>query len=58
MKSMTELVPTYYVDYDDHFHLMQIKSVQNSERSSEMTEDDARDYEERYIEEHDNNTRL
>ncbi|KAJ9579599.1 hypothetical protein L9F63_004784, partial [Diploptera punctata] len=60
VKSIKELVNTYYVNYDEHFHLIQFKtnSVENSEHSSEVAEDDERDYEERFIEEDENNTRL
>ncbi|PSN48742.1 hypothetical protein C0J52_08911 [Blattella germanica] len=58
VKSMTNLVTTYYVEFDENFHLRQSDDVLNSEQNDDLKESEGRDFEERYIEEYEDNTRL
>jgi hypothetical protein len=51
VKSMTNLVTTYFVHFDENFQLIQAESVQNSDHDSVLEENEVRDYEERYREE-------
>jgi hypothetical protein len=58
VKSMTNLVTTYFVHFDENFQLIQDESVQNSDHDSALEENEVRDYEERYREERQNNITL
>jgi hypothetical protein len=58
VKSMTNLVTTYFVHFDENFQLIQDESVQNSDHDSVLEENEVRDYEERYKEERQNNITL
>ena len=48
MKGVKDPVITYFVDYDKDFNLIQSNSMQNSEHSSDMDENQETDSEGRY----------
>lgn len=58
IKSMTNLITTYFVHFDENFHLIQTENVPDSDQDSTLEENEVRDYEERYTEERQNNTKL
>lgn len=58
MKSMTNLVTTYFVHFDENFQLIQTENVQDSDQDSVLEESEVRDCEEKYTEEKQNNTKL
>ncbi|PNF42986.1 hypothetical protein B7P43_G09584 [Cryptotermes secundus] len=56
VKSMTNLVTTYFVHFDEKFQLKHAEGVQDSDHDSVLEENEVRDYEKRYREERQNNT--
>lgn len=58
MKSITNLVTTYFVHFDENFQLIQVENVQDSDQDSVLEESEVRHCEERYTEEKQNNTKL
>ena len=58
IKSMTDLVTSYFVHFDENFQLIQTEKMQDSDQDSVKEENDVRDYEQRYTEDPPNNTKL
>ncbi|XP_021926488.1 adenylate cyclase type 2 isoform X2 [Zootermopsis nevadensis] len=58
VKSITNLVTTYFVHFDENFQLIQVENVQDSDQDSVLEESEVRHCEERYTEEKQNNTKL
>jgi hypothetical protein len=58
IKSMTNLVTTYFVHFDENFQLIQTEKLQDSDQDSVIEENEVRDCEQRYTEDPPNNTKL
>lgn len=58
IKSLTELVTTYFVHVDEDFQLKQTEKYQDSDHDSVTEENEVRDYEQRYTEDPPNKTKL
>jgi hypothetical protein len=58
IKSMTNLVTTYFVHFDDNFQLIQTEKSLDIDQDSVTEETEVRDYEQRYTEDPPNNTEL
>ncbi|KAJ4431593.1 hypothetical protein ANN_20192 [Periplaneta americana] len=55
VKSITNLVTTYYVHFDENFELIQ---TSRNKLNIEISDSESRDYEERYTEQNEDNTKL
>jgi hypothetical protein len=55
---MNDLVTTYFVHFDENFQLKQTENLQDSDQDSDNEENEVRDYEQRYTNYLQNNTKL
>jgi hypothetical protein len=58
IKSITNLVTTYFVHFNENFQLIQTEKLQDSDQDSVIEENTVRDYEQRYTEDSPKNTKL